>query len=151
MRDDEPSGEITRPLPLAVMVQPDPMLEEHRAGPFRIIATAVGAAVIVGLALYGMTRPPEPQQTAAAPSETQTAPAGGGAQQPTTTGQGSSDKGSGGTGSGDKGSGEPAGQPETTGQGQPKGEAAPANTPPASGGSATSAVGPGAKPAPEAR
>ena len=146
MRDDEPSGEITRPLPLAVMVQPDPMLKEHRAGPFRIIATAVGAAVIVVLALYGMTRPPEPQQTAAAPSETQTAPAGGGAQQPTTTGQGSSDKGS-----SDKGSGEPADRPDTTRQGQPKGEAAPANTPPASGGSATSAVGPGAKPAPEAR
>lgn len=146
MRDDEPSGEITRPLPLAVMVQPDPMLEEHRAGPFRIIATAVGAAVIVVLALYGMTRPPEPQQTAAAPSETQTAPAGGGAQQPTTTGQGSSDKGSSGTGSD-----EPTDRPDTTRQGQPKGEAVPANTPPASGGSATSAVGPAAKPAPEAR
>ena len=153
MRDDDAS----RPLPLAVMVQPDPMLEEHPAGSFRIVATMLGAAAIVTLALYGMTRPPEPQQMAAAPAEAQTAPAGGGAansaggqakpangpaqnpqtnaQQPTTTGQSS----------GDQGSAAPSKAGQGVGQaGQPK-------TPPASGGSATSAVGPGAKPAPEAR
>ena len=158
MRDDDASRQTTDSLPLAVMVQPDPMLEERPAGPFQIIATMIGAAAIVTLALYGMSRPPEPQQMAAASSETQTAPAGGGAannaggqaqpanapaqnpqpnaQAPTTTGQGA---------------GEHAGQPDPKGQQQPKGQAGQSKTPPASGGSATSAVGPGAKPAPQAR
>jgi hypothetical protein len=134
MRDND----SFRPMPEAV--QPDPMLEEHPAGPGRIVATTLAAAVIVGLALYGMTRPTGQQEMATATSESGTAPAGGGAansaggqaspanapaenpqpnpQQPTTTGQGA------------------GGQP---------------NTPPASGGSATSTVGPGAKPAPQAR
>jgi hypothetical protein len=159
MRDDDAARPTTHPLPLAVMVQPDPMLEEHRAGPFQIIATTIGAAAIVTLALYGMSRPPEPQQMAAALSaESQTALAGGEAanntggqaqpanapaqnrqptaQQPTTTGQGA---------------GEHTGKPDAKGQQQPKGQAGQSKTPPASGGSATSAVGPGAKPAPEAR
>src|SRR4051794_6112047 len=74
MRDDiMRDGDEFRPLPLAVMVQPDPMLEEHPAGPLRILATMLGAGAIVVLALYGMTRSPEPQQMAAA-AETQTAP-----------------------------------------------------------------------------
>jgi hypothetical protein len=159
MRDDDGSRHTTDSLPLAVMVQPDPMLEERPAGPFQIVATTIGAAAIVVLALYGMSRPPERQQMAAATSEqAQTAPAGGGAannaggqaqpatapaqnpqpnaQAPTTTGQGA---------------GEHAGQPDTKGQQQPKGQAGQSKTPPASGGSATSAVGPGAKPAPQAR
>ncbi len=145
MRDDDASRQTSEPLPLAVMVQPDPMLEERPAGPLRLIAVGLGAAFIVTLALYGMTRPAGEPQVAAAP-ETQTAPAGGGAasnaggqaqpanapaqnpqpnaQRPTTTGQGA---------------GEQAAQP-----GQPK-------TPPAAGGSATSTVGPGAKPAPQAK
>jgi hypothetical protein len=121
MRDDDASRHTTDSLPLAVMVQSDPMLEEHPARPARIIATLAGAAVIVALALYGMTRPAGQQEMAAAPSETQTAPAPSQNPQPSTTGQGA---------------GEQAGK---------------SKTPPASGGSATSAVGPGAKPAPEAR
>src|SRR4051794_33583005 len=106
MRD----GDASRPLPLPVVVQPDPMLEERPVGPVRIAAAALAATMIVALALYGMTRPAEQQQMAAAPSEqSQTASAGGGAansaggqarpanapaqnpqpnaQQPTTTGQ----------------------------------------------------------------
>jgi hypothetical protein len=157
MRDDQAPGQTDHILPLPVVIQPDPMLEEHPAKPLRIIATLAGVAFIVALALYGMTRPAGQQEMAAAPSDTQTAPAGGGAannaggqaapanaaaqnpqpnpQQPTTTGQGA---------------GEHAGQPET-GQVQPKGQAGQSKTPPASGGSATSDVGPGAKPAPETR
>jgi hypothetical protein len=157
MRDSVPSPVTGEPLPLAVVVQPDPMLEDRPAGTFRTIATGLGAAAIVILALYGMTRPPEPQQMAAA-SDTQTAPAGAGpansaggraptanapaqdpqpnTQQPTTTGQGA---------------GERAGQLSTTGQGQPKGQAGHSKTPPASGGSATSDMGPGARPAPQAK
>ena len=127
------------------------------AGSFRTIATGLGAAAIVILALYGMSRPPEPQQMAAAsrhadragrrrrgqqcrrPGAPANAPAQNpqpNAQQPTTTGQGA---------------GEHAGQPSTTGQGQPKGQAGQSKTPPAAGGSATSDVGPGAKPAPQAK
>lgn len=160
MRDSDASPVPGETLPLAVVVQPDPMLEDRPAGPFRMIATGLGAAAIVILALYGITRPPEPQQTqqTAAASDTQTAPAGGGAannaggqaqpanapaqnpqpnaQQPTTTGQGA---------------GEHAGQPSTTGQGEPKGRAGQSKTPPAAGSSATSDVGPGAKPAPQAK
>jgi hypothetical protein len=161
MRDSDGLPVTNESLPLAVVVQPDPMLEERPAGPFRMIATGLGAAAIVILALYGITRPPEPQQMAAAAdtqTATHTAPAGGGAannaggqaqpanapaqnpqpnaQRPTTTGQGA---------------GEHAGQPSTTGQGQPKGQAGQSKMPPASGGSATSDVGPGAKPAPQAR
>jgi hypothetical protein len=141
MRDDDASRHTSDPLPLAVLVQPDPMLEERPVGPLRLIAVSLAAAVIVAVALYGMTRPAGEPEVAAAP-ESQTAPAGGGAasnaggqtqpanapaqnaQRPTTTGQGT---------------GEQAAQP-----GQPK-------TPPAAGGSATSTVGPGAKPAPQAK
>jgi hypothetical protein len=138
MRDDDASRHTTDSLPLAVMVQPDPMLEEHPARPARIIATLAGAAVIVALALYGMTRPAGQQEMAAAPSETQTAPAGGGA---------ANNAG---------GQAQPANapaqnpQPSTTGQGAGE-QAGKSKAPPASGGSASGAVGPGAKPAPEAR
>ena len=127
MRDDD----NVRDLPLPVRVQPDPMLEEHHAGPFRIAVTALGATAIVVLALYGMSRAPEQQQMAAAPpASSETAPA---PNAPTTTGQGSGDQKS--------------GQPGTTGQGQ----AEPSKTPPAAGGAAGSDTGPGAKPAPEGR
>jgi len=157
MRDSDAFPVTGEPLPLAVVVQPDPMLEDRPAGPFRTIATGLGAAAIVILALYGMTRPPEPQRTVAV-ADAQTAPAGGGAasnaggqaqpanapaqnpqpnaQQPTTTGQGA---------------GEHASQPSTTGQREPKGQAGQSKTPPAAGSSSTSDVGPGAKPAPQAK
>ena len=153
MRDDNAAPRTSESLPLPVRMQPDPMLEERPAGPGRMIATLAGAAAIIVLALYGMTRQPGPEQMAAAPSETQAAPAGGGAannaggqaqpanapaqnSQPGTTGQGA---------------GEHAGQPDTNGQQQPKGQAGQSKTPPAAGASGTSAVGPGAKPAPEGR
>lgn len=119
------------------------MLEERPAGPGRIIAVAGAAAVIVMLALYGMTRPAGQQEMAAATTESGTAPAGGGAANSA------------------GGQAQPANapaqnpqpnpqQPSTTGQGA-GGQAGQSKTPPASGGSATSTVGPGAKPAPEAR
>jgi hypothetical protein len=95
-----------RNLPLAVLVQPDPMLEE-RAGPWRTIAVGLAACAVVVLVLYGMSRPEAPQQMAAGSETSQTAPAGGSAaannnggqgqqtrtpqpngQQPTTTGSG---------------------------------------------------------------
>jgi hypothetical protein len=141
MRDSDTSPVPGETLPLAVVVQPDPMVEERPAGPFRTVATGLGAAAIVILALYGMTRPPEPQQMTAA-ADTQTAPAGGGA---------ANNAG---------GQAQPANapaqnpqpnaqQPTTTGQGA--GEHRQSKTPPAAGSSATSDVGPGAKPAPQAK
>src|SRR4051794_3522402 len=78
---------------LPVVVQPDPMLEEH-GGTVSTVAMSIGALVIVVLVLYGITRP-EPQQETAAniPTQaTQTQPASGNAQPPkpgpSTTGQG---------------------------------------------------------------
>jgi hypothetical protein len=138
MRNDNAAHHTTGSLPETETVQPDPMMDEQPAGPGRIIAVLAGAAVVVALVFYGLTRTPEPQQTATAPSEAQTAPAGGGAANNT------------------GGQAQPANalaqpsqanpqQPATTGQGTGS------HTPPAAGGSATSAVGPGAKPAPEAR
>lgn len=88
MRDDD----ATRPFPLPVLIQPDPMLEEHRAGSLRIAGTAIVAAAVVVLALYGMTRPAgQPEQMASAPEATQAEPAAAGSQgstEPSTTGQG---------------------------------------------------------------
>jgi hypothetical protein len=63
------------------MVQPDPMLHEHWAGPLRTAVVALGAVFVVALVLYGMTRPGEPEQIASAPASYATAAA------PTTTGQ----------------------------------------------------------------
>lgn len=128
-------------------VQPDPTLEEGRAGLFRVAVTLLACAGIVVLVLYGLTRPVEqPQMAASEPSHSsETAPAGGGAannaegkttkpnapaqnaqpnpQKPSTTGQGS------------------------TGGGQ--GQAGQASGPPAAGGAATGTVGgPAAKPTP---
>jgi hypothetical protein len=102
--------EARKELPLPVVVQPDPMLEE-RAGPLRTFIVGLAACAVVVLVLYGLSRPEAPQQMAAAPEASQTAPAGGGAannaggqaqpanapaqnsqpnaQQPSTTGQGS--------------------------------------------------------------
>jgi hypothetical protein len=162
MRHDDASRHTTDPLPPPVRVQPDPMLEERPAGPLRVVAMALAAVAIIALVLYGVTRSPEPQQMAA-PSEGQTAPAGGGAAnnagQPaqsatnappqSTPGQGA---GQGAAQGASQGTGQAAGgQANTTGQAQSGGQTGQAKTPPASGGSATSAVGPGAKPAPAAR
>jgi hypothetical protein len=134
-----------RNLPLAVLVRPDPMLEQ-RAGPWRTLALGLAACVVVVLVLYGMSRPETPQQMAAAPEASQAAPAvaavnnGGptqpanapkqspqpGAQRPATTGQSA-------RGDGQSGSGQAAGtadKPQT----------------PAAGGAATgTTAGTGAK------
>jgi hypothetical protein len=150
MREDE-----ARSFPPTEVQQPDPMLDEQPAGWFRITLTAVAGAAVLGLVLYGLNQgSQQPQMASSDPAAT--APAGGGAasnppgqaqpanapaqnpqpnpQQPSTTGQGA-----GGNGPGDQ-----SGQPG-------RGQAGQSKTPPASGSSATSAVGPGAKPAPEAK
>lgn len=86
---EERPHEPTR-YPLPEVIQPDPMLEPHR-NLFGTAMVYLGAAAIVVLVLYGLTRPEGPQQEmASAPSPaTQTAPAGGAAAPPSTTGQGS--------------------------------------------------------------
>lgn len=71
-------------LPLPVAVQPDPMLDEQPAGPFRIAATGLGAAAVVVLVFYGLSRPAEPVQMASAPAQAEQ----GAAPQPSTTGSG---------------------------------------------------------------
>jgi len=118
-----------RSLPLAVLVQPDPILEE-RAGPWRTLAMGLAACAVVVLVLYGMSRPEAPQQMAASSEASQAAPAQTAqpnSRQPTTTGQGSSSGG------------------------QATGQAGKPQTPPAPGGNATgTTAGPGVKPAPEA-
>jgi hypothetical protein len=63
MRDDDTNAS----LPLPVVVQPDPMLDAQPAGWFRLALTACGAGLVVILVLYGLSRPPEHQQMAAAP------------------------------------------------------------------------------------
>jgi hypothetical protein len=89
MRDNHATEPANRPLPLPVVIQPDPMLEEHRAGPVRIAGTAIAATTVVVLALYGMTRPAgPPQQVASAPEAAQAEPAAQGSTEPTTTGKG---------------------------------------------------------------
>jgi hypothetical protein len=140
MREDE-----ARSFPQPEVQQPDPMMDEQPVGWFRVTLTTIGAAAVLILVMYGLSRPPEQPQMAAAETNA-TAPAGGGAannaggkaqpakvpaqnpqanaQKPTTTGQGSGDKGS-----GDKGGA--------------------SKTPPAAGSSADSTVGPGAKQAPQ--
>jgi negative regulator of sigma E activity len=78
--------------PLPEVIQPDPTLEPNR-NLFGTAMVYLGAAAIVVLVLYGLTRPEGPQQEmASTPSPaTQTAPAGGtAAPPPSTTGQGSS-------------------------------------------------------------
>jgi|SRR6185503_21012244 hypothetical protein len=149
MREDE-----ARTFPQPEVQQPDPMMDEQPVGWFRVTLTTIGAAAVLILVMYGLSRPPEqPQMAAAEPNAT--APAGGGAannaggkaqpanapaqnpqtnaQKPTTTGQGSGDKGS-----GDKGGSKPG-----------TGQAGASKTPPAAGSSADSTVGPGAKQAPQ--
>lgn len=82
--------------PLPELVQPAPMLEPER-NLFGTAMVYVGAAAIVVLVLYGLSRPEVPQQLAGEPSAaTQTAPAGNAATPPpSTTGQGSSGQRSG--------------------------------------------------------
>jgi hypothetical protein len=124
-------------------VQPDPTLEEGRAGLFRVAVTLLACAGIVVLVLYGLTRPVEqPQMAASEPSNSsETAPAGGGAAnnaggkttEPNASAQNA----------------EPNPQkPSTTGQGSAggsQGQAGRASGPPSAGGAAT---GTDAKPAP---
>src|SRR4051812_27573323 len=62
MRDDP----AIRSAPLPVVVQPDLMLDEQPVGWFRVGLTILGAAFVVFLVMYGLSRPPEPQQMAAA-------------------------------------------------------------------------------------
>jgi hypothetical protein len=54
--------------------QPDPVLQETRAGPLRVTIYALGGIAIAGLVLYGLNRPHlqneiNAQQTAAAPPQ----------------------------------------------------------------------------------
>jgi hypothetical protein len=81
--------------PLPEVIQPDPMLEPER-NLFGTAMVYLGAAAIVVLVLYGLTRPEGAQQQVAnAPSAaTQTVPAGGAAAPPPsgTTGQGASNE-----------------------------------------------------------
>jgi hypothetical protein len=59
--------------------QPDPALQQTKAGPLRKTIYTIGAIVIVGVVLYGMTRPdpqneinasrPAPSTTAQAPQQ----------------------------------------------------------------------------------
>jgi hypothetical protein len=94
--------ETSRPLPETVVQQPDPMLDEQRPGPFRIGLTMLGAAVVVVLVMYGLSRPTEkPAQMANAPE----ASSGGQAAAPAPQGQ-------------QAGKANGAAQPSTTGQGQ---------------------------------
>jgi hypothetical protein len=133
----------TQSLPATVVQQPDPMLDEQPVGWFRVTLTAVGGTAVVALVLYGLTRPPEPQQIAAS-EPSQTAPAGGGTA---------------GNGSGQAPPANAAAQnpqpnaqaPTTTGQGSGGGQAGQSKAPPSSGSSAGSDTGPGAKPAPAAK
>jgi hypothetical protein len=93
MRDDD----RLRGIPETEAQQPDPMLDEQPAGPARIGVTLFGAAALVALVMYALSRP-EPQQTAAAPEAAQSSA-------PATTGQAAT----------------PQAQPSTTGQGQGQG------------------------------
>jgi hypothetical protein len=110
--------EIGETLPLPVLVQPDPMLQEQ-AGSFRTILTGLGGALVVVLVLYGLSRPPEPQVMASAPeasaqSQTNAPPAttGSGQQEPQQNAK-SGDK------AGAKADAKSGAQPSTTGQGEP--------------------------------
>jgi hypothetical protein len=141
---DHPSDH--EPLHPTEGVQPDPTLEEGRAGLFRVVVTLLACAGIVVLVLYGLTRPVEqPQMAASEPANSsETAPAGGGAAnnaggkttEPNAPAQNA----------------QPNPQkPSTTGQGSAggQGQAGQASGPPAAGGAATGTVGgPDAKPAP---
>jgi hypothetical protein len=105
-------------LPLPVVVQPDPMLEE-RAGAFRTILMGLGGAFVVIMVLYGLSRPPEPQAVASAPqAAAQNAPAPA---QPETTGSGQQASQQGNAKQADAkqaGAKQNGAQPTTTGQGE---------------------------------
>jgi hypothetical protein len=129
MRDDDAVlPRSTQSLPPTVVQQPDPLLDQQPAGWFSVALTMLGAGAVVALVLYGVNRPPEPQQMATSTEQSQTAPA--------TAGQGS-------------GGGQAA--QSGTAEGQSKGQTGPSKAPPASGSSAGSDTGPGAKPAPAAK
>ena len=98
---------------LPVLVQPEPN-PDGRVGPWRLAVAGAAAVVIVTIVLYGVSRPPEPAQMAAAAQAPQRAeaatsgqPAGGSGQnqaakphnaqpgkpQPSTTGAAPTDQG----------------------------------------------------------
>ena len=87
-------GNAARPidnLPLTVVRQADPMLDSERAGLFKLTLSTLGAAAIVAMVLYGLSRPAEPEQMVTVPAagtngSGQTSPGA----QPSTTGQGQS-------------------------------------------------------------
>ena len=91
---DEPVPNPRSQLP--VLIQPDPMLEEH-GGTLRTIMMSLGAVVVVVLVFYAMTRPNAPEQMASAPTQAAQASAAAGdapAQklESSTTGQGQRDE-----------------------------------------------------------
>jgi hypothetical protein len=56
--------------------QPDPALQQTKAGPLRKTIYTIGAIVIVGVVLYGMTRPdPQNEINASRPAPSTTAQA----------------------------------------------------------------------------
>jgi len=90
-RQDDPGFRV----PTLEADQPDPMLEERRAGPFRTVITVLVAIVVVCVVLYGLNQAGEPtagtSQMANASAQQQ--PSGGPSAPvpnatPTTTGQG---------------------------------------------------------------
>ena len=74
-------------------VQPDPTLNERRAGPFTIAAAVVAALLVVLLVLYGLSQP-EHQRTEGTPASQPTANG------PATTSQGAAGQNGAGTGQG---------------------------------------------------
>ena len=68
-------------------VQPDPMLDEGRAGPVGITAAVLATALIVVIVLYGLLQPPRHETVAASPPDTTFETTGNTG--PGTTGQGS--------------------------------------------------------------
>jgi hypothetical protein len=139
-------------LPLPVRIQPDPALDDRRAGPFRTIIVALGVAGVVGLVLYGVTRPPAPLEMASTSQTAGQSASAQNTQQSTTTGSGQkaaeqsnqNNKNNQGQHSAKQGAAAPGGakqntaQPTTTGQNQAAGER---RSDSATTGKATSAAG----------
>jgi hypothetical protein len=71
---------------LPVLVQPEPN-PDGRVGPWRLAVAGVAAVVIVTIVLYGISRPPEPAQMAAAAQAPQQAEAASNGQRAGGSGQ----------------------------------------------------------------